>query len=103
MPNRCLGAWRVTLVKKLDIFVLFAKQGIQRNIQIYSCGGRTWFLQGHHVHSISWNALGMTFNKMCCLTASRKTSLVVKMYTREPFLQDGVSLLQFNRRHLLTR
>lgn len=39
-----------------------------------------WFLQGHHVHSISWNALGMTFNKMCCLTASRKTSLIVKTY-----------------------
>lgn len=42
-----------------------------------------WFLQGHHVHSISWNALGMIFNKMCCLTASRKTSLIVKMYAME--------------------
>lgn len=37
-----------------------------------------WFLQGHHVHSISWNALGMTFNKMCCLTTLRKTSFTVK-------------------------
>lgn len=39
-----------------------------------------WFLQGHHVHSISWNALGMTFNKMCSLRVLRKTSLIVKTY-----------------------
>lgn len=35
-------------------------------------------MQRHHVHSIPWNALGMTFNKMCCLTALRKASFIVK-------------------------
>lgn len=64
IPSHCFGAWRVTVVKKMGIFVLFSKQGVQKNIQIYSCGGRLWFLQGHHVHSISWNALGVTFNEM---------------------------------------
>lgn len=83
IPSHCFGTWRVTIVKHL-IFLSFSfflkktkeyKEAFKSTAVVGGCA----FCGDTTVHSISWNVLGVTFNKMCCLTASRKTSWIVKM------------------------
>lgn len=82
IPSRCFGTRRVTIVKNLIFLSFFFKK---KNPKEYreafkstAVVGGCAFCMDTTVHSISWSALGVTFNKMSCFNSFKKDQLNCK-------------------------